>query len=251
MVSLNKKRGCNNLFAKPIVLRFQVKNFLFSNFVKNSSVHPHIKKLIEEGEHQQLDFKFAVTDARKIARSLAAFANTDGGRLLIGVKDNGKVAGVRSEEEIYMLDAAANMYCDPPVYFETIEWNIEGKRILEAIIPKSDKGPHYAPQREDKSLIYVRVNDQNLLANSVIIKVWKRLKKGKGTSLQYTENEKVLLRHLQENQSITLPEFRKLADISKRKAETILVNLIVLDIIDIHITEQEAYYTLNQSSTSE
>ncbi len=214
-------------------------------------MHPHIKKLIEEGEHQQLDFKFAVTDARKIARSLAAFANTDGGRLLIGVKDNGKVAGVRSEEEIYMLDAAANMYCDPPVYFETIEWNIDGKRILEAIIPKSEKGPHYAPQKEDKSLIYVRVNDQNLLANSVIIKVWNRLKKGKGTSLQYTENEKVLLSHLQEKQSITLPEFRKLARISKRKAETILVNLIVLDIVDIHITEQEAYYTLNQSSNPE
>jgi len=211
-------------------------------------VHPHIKKLIEEGEGQQLDFKFAVTDARKIARSLAAFANTDGGRLLIGVKDNGKVAGVRSEEEFYMLDAAANMYCEPPVYFESVEWNIEGKRILEIIIPKSEKSPHYAPQRKDKSLIYVRVNDQNLLANSVIIKVWQRLKKAKGTRLQYTDNEKTLLNYLQHEKSITLPEFRKLAKISKRKAETILVNLIVLNIINIHITEQEAYYTLNQTS---
>lgn len=54
-----------------------------------------------------------------IARSLSAFANTEGGRLLIGVKDNGKIAGVRSDEEIYMIEAAATMYCKPKVELET------------------------------------------------------------------------------------------------------------------------------------
>ncbi|WP_292288915.1 RNA-binding domain-containing protein [Marivita sp.] len=51
----------------------------------------YIQQLIREGEHQKQDFKFAVNDARKIARSLVAFANTDGGKLLIGVKDNGVI----------------------------------------------------------------------------------------------------------------------------------------------------------------
>lgn len=206
----------------------------------------HIKQLIAQGENQQLDFKFAVTDARKIARSLAAFANTDGGRLLIGVKDNGRIAGVRSEEEFYMLEAAANMYCDPPVHFETIEWNIEGKRILEIIIPKSDKRPHYAPQTPDKSMIYVRKEDQNLLANSVLLKVWSRKRRSGGTKLQYTDNEKTILEYLRKNQQITLPEFRKLASISRRKAETILVNLILLEVIEIHITDRGAFYTLTE-----
>ena len=66
----------------------------------------YIHALIAEGEHQQQDFKFEISDARKIAKTLSAFANTDGGRLLIGVKDNGKIAGVRSEEEKYMIEAA-------------------------------------------------------------------------------------------------------------------------------------------------
>ncbi|WP_301747923.1 helix-turn-helix domain-containing protein [uncultured Duncaniella sp.] len=57
----------------------------------------YIASLIEEGEYEHQDFKFAVSDARKIARSLSAFANNDGGRLLIGVKDNGAIAGVRNE----------------------------------------------------------------------------------------------------------------------------------------------------------
>ena len=73
----------------------------------------YLQQLIAEGEHQQQDFKFEISDARKIARSLSAFSNTDGGRLLIGVKDNGRIAGVRSEEEIYMIEAAAKLYCRP------------------------------------------------------------------------------------------------------------------------------------------
>ena len=208
----------------------------------------HLKQLIAQGENQKLDFKFAVTDARKIARSLAAFANTDGGRLLVGVKDNGKIAGVRSEEEFYMLEAAANMYCNPPIHFETIEWNIEGKRVLEVIIPKSDKRPHYAPQTPDKSMIYVRKDDQNLLANSVLLKVWNRKKSLGGTRLQYTDNEKKILEYLREHHRITLPQFRKLASISRRKAETILVNLILLEVIEIHITERGAFYTLTEQA---
>lgn len=207
-------------------------------------MHSHIKRLIAGGENQQLDFKFEVADARKIARSLAAFANTEGGRLLIGVKDNGKIAGVRSEEEYYMVEAAAQLYCRPAVYFESVEWEVEKKKILEIIIPKSDKKPHYAPQKDDKYLIYIRVKDQNLLANSVLLKVWRREKGIKGTRMRYTENEKFLLNYLHDHSLITLGRFIKEAQISKRKAETILVNLILLDVIEIHFTEKGAFYTL-------
>ena len=56
----------------------------------------YIHRLISEGEHVHQDFKFEISDARKIAKSISAFANTEGGRLLVGVKDNGKIAGVRS-----------------------------------------------------------------------------------------------------------------------------------------------------------
>ena len=45
----------------------------------------YIHALIAEGEHQQQDFKFEISDARKNAKTLSAFSNTDGGRLLIEV----------------------------------------------------------------------------------------------------------------------------------------------------------------------
>ena len=69
----------------------------------------YIYNLIAQGEHVRQDFKYEISDARKIARSVSAFANTEGGRLLVGVNDNGKIAGVRSEEEIYMIEAAARL----------------------------------------------------------------------------------------------------------------------------------------------
>ena len=59
---------------------------------------------ISLGENQCQDFKFAITDSKKIAKSLSAFANTDGGSLLIGVKDNGKIAGANIDEEYYMIE---------------------------------------------------------------------------------------------------------------------------------------------------
>ena len=62
------------------------------------------------------DFKFEISDSRKIARTLAAFANTEGGRILIGVKDNGRISGISSDEEYHMIEAAAQMYCRPEIH---------------------------------------------------------------------------------------------------------------------------------------
>jgi len=216
------------------------------NFVVNrKAVSRYIRKLIEQGEHQQQDFKFEISDARKIARSLAAFANTDGGRLLVGVKDNGAIAGVRSNEEYYMVEMAAQLYCKPPVDFIVAEHVIDGKTILEIDVPKSESGPHYARDKEDKWMIYIRVKDKNFLANSILLKVWKRRKQTNGTILRYSEPEKNLLTYLSENNQITIREFVQKARISRNAAENILVNFISLGIAEIDFQENETYYRLS------
>lgn len=205
-----------------------------------------IKKLIAEGEHQQLDFKFSITDSRKIAKSLGAFSNTEGGRLLVGVKDNGIIAGVRSEEEFYMVEAAAQMYTRPEVKFDIHEWKVDGKKVLEFIIPKSKEKPHYVKDHNGIWLVYIRVNDQNLHANKTLLKVWKRKESKTGTYIKYTYTEKLLLNHLEAYNTIKLSEFCHIADISRYRGETILVNLIVLDIIEMVLTEKGTWYQLTK-----
>ena len=204
----------------------------------------HIQNLIAEGEHQQLDFKFEITDARRIARTLVAFANTDGGRLLIGVKDNGAIAGMRSDEEYYMVESAAKMYCKPPVGFDLKEWTIAGKTVLEIIIRKSPLKPHYAAHKDGKWMVYIRVADQNLLANRILLKVWEKEKLPKGVFLKFTQTEKLLLDYLQEHQTITLSRFQRMAGISRIRAENILVKFILLQTIQINFTTQHIYYSL-------
>ena len=108
-----------------------------------SSDQKYLRGLIAEGEHQRLDFKFEINDARKIARTLSAFSNTDGGRLLIGVKDNGRIRGVRSDEEYYMVESAATLYCNPEVRFKSRNISIEGKQVLdthELVAPEGMQG---------------------------------------------------------------------------------------------------------------
>jgi len=211
----------------------------------------YIQKLIAQGEHLQLDFKFEISDSKKIARSLVAFANTEGGKLLVGVKDNGVVAGVRSEEEYYMVEAAAQMYCRPQIEFATREWDVDGKKVLEIDIPKSNSGPYSAPDKDGKWMVYIRVHDQNLLANTVLLKVWQMKKRKKGITIRYTDKEKVLLEYLDQNNNITISKFQRIAGISRQVAEKVLVDLITLQIIYMDITEKSTFYLINPDINSD
>lgn len=175
--------------------------------------HP-IEVLIEQGEHQQLDFKFEVSDSKKIARTLSAFANTDGGRLLIGVKDNGAISGVRSEEEYYMIEAASKMYTHPEVPFTAKRWDVNGKTVLEVYIAPSDEKPHTAPDKDDKYKAYIRVADENILANEVLMQAWKKQKTKEGTLLKISKPVELLFSWLDEHSYIGIKQFCRIAHIN-------------------------------------
>lgn len=210
----------------------------------------YIRTLINEGEHQQLDFKFGVNDSKKIARTLAAFANTDGGRLLLGVKDNGTIAGVRSDEEYYMIEAAAQLYCKPAVSFDVHEWEENSKNVLEIIVPKSAE-VHSAPDKDGNYKIFIRVQDQNYMANPVLLKVWKKRNNKEGIKISYTNIERSLIAYLEQKGKITLSAFKKLSGLSIKKCEHILANFITLDILNINFSESGVFYTLNPEFKNE
>ncbi len=202
----------------------------------------YIEELIEQGENLHQDFKFAINDSKKIARSLVAFSNTKGGRLLIGVKDNGSIAGVRTDEEYYMIEAAAELYCKPRVDFETKDWNVGGKKVLEITIPESTSKPHMALNDEQKWMAYIRVADENIIASAVILKVWQKLQSVKGIKINDTEPGKKLLMYLSENLNITLSGFLKLAKIPYHKGVNILSDYIALGLIESDYIDKKFVY---------
>ncbi len=200
--------------------------------------------MIAEGEHQRQDFKYCINDSRKIARSMVAFSNADGGRLLLGIRDNGSVAGVKSDEEYYMAEAAAKLYSKPPVNFQTKQWLIEGKTVLEIAISKSAEAPHFAQNDEGKWLVYIRKEDQNIVVPGILLKVWEQQKNPQGVFIRFSDEEKRLLTLLDSEQHLSLNQFTRKAKLPKWKGEKLLVKLIVVGIVGMDISENGTRFFL-------
>ena len=116
--------------------------------------------------------------------------------------------------------------------------------MLEVNILKSRKRPHFAKDEDGKWTAYVRVADQNFQANRILIKVWNHTGSEKGTLLKYGKEERALIHYLETNPCITLSKFTKIAYTTRQIAESILVKLITINVIDIQITDKMFFFKL-------
>ena len=207
----------------------------------------YIKNLIDAGENQGLDFKFEINDYKKISRTLSAFSNTDGGILLIGVKDNGSISGIRSDEELHMIQGAAGLYCKPPIDLAIQDWNINGKIVLEIKIDKSVIRPVYGKDEKNRWRAYVRVSDKNFMANKILIRSWGRKQRRTGTYIKFSKPEKIFMDYLRNHQKISFYALKKMTNSSSREAENMLVNFLALELIYIQYINDTIYYSLKKN----
>ena len=209
----------------------------------------YLKNLIAEGENQHLDFKYCVSDSKKIARTLAAFSNTEGGKLLIGVRDNGSIAGIKSDEEIYMVETAALLYCKPEVTYLLSQHNTQGKTVLEVDVRKGSERPYKAMDESGRWITWFRHRDQNLSANRLLLKLWKWQKAERGALLKMGPAETTLLASFAGNDAVTMPQLTKASGLNTRRTEAILLNLILMKLVVIVPSEKTFSYRLNPEST--
>ncbi len=144
----------------------------------------YISELVARGEDETQDFKLTVNDARKIARTVSAFANNAGGHLLIGVKDNGAIAGIRSEEDIFVVEQAAQCYCEPPQHVDFTAYRAgdadsdrpgaNASVVIRAYIAPSSSRPVMAIEADGKRQAYFRVADENIAAHPLMVQAWRR-----------------------------------------------------------------------------
>jgi predicted HTH transcriptional regulator len=204
----------------------------------------NVKKLIFEGEGVTLDFKKTITSCEKIARTMVSFANNKGGRLLIGVADDGTINGVKSEdEERYMITKAAHLYTKPalePIFEEVY---VDDKLVLVVDTPESLVKPHFALADDGKWWVYVRVKDKSVLASKIVVDVLKRSAGNDGVLIEYSAKEKALLEYLDKTARITIKECCELLKIGRKRAQRLMVDLILSGIIRINTTEKEEFYT--------
>ncbi len=206
----------------------------------------YIESLIEQGEHEHQDFKYQISDARKIARSISAFANHSGGHLLVGVKDNGNIAGVRSDEEIYMIEQAAQLYCQPEQQVRCKVYRVAGKNVVKVDIDEAADKPVKAPDENGQWRTYYRVADENVLASSTHVKVMqlKSEPAAEDVVINLTQKEEILLDYLQCHGGISLSGYERLAHISFHTAQRTIVKLCEMGIVDIEYHNNQCLITL-------
>ncbi|MFT5779413.1 MAG: putative HTH transcriptional regulator [Crocinitomicaceae bacterium] len=200
-----------------------------------------LKNMIKDGEGPLLDFKFRIDDQKKIARTLVAFANSHGGSLLIGVKDNGKVAGINPEEEFYMIEGAADLHTQPRVDFETKVWKEGHHLVLEVLVPKS-KQKHKAVDEEGRFRSYVRVKDNTLVGNKILEKIWNLEKNGVNRPEKFDEATMGFIRGIQEHQPATISKLYRGSKIPMKKVDSLLAVLVFWNIVIMEMTEDGTTY---------
>jgi predicted HTH transcriptional regulator len=204
-----------------------------------------VRALAAKGEGLKIEFKKKASFPEKIIREVIAFANTEGGDLLIGVDDDGTVSGQRFiEEEIFVMEKAIRELVFPKLSFEIFSFKLSEKKGVAIFrIPFSSDRPHYAREKERKQA-FIRVKDKSVQASREVWEILKKSRTPRDTVFTYGRKEEILMKLLGETEKTTLREFAKKAQLPKFLASKTLVKLVTANVLTIHPQEGEDYFTL-------
>src|SRR3990167_5891438 len=118
-----------------------------------------ILELIKNGENEGLELKESCPSNNKISENICAFANTDGGFLILGINKNKEIKGLAGDLDKAQQDisnANQNIKSSPLISIET--HTIEGKKILLVeVIRAADKNAYTF-----QGCVWVRVGSTNI-----------------------------------------------------------------------------------------
>ena len=207
-----------------------------------------LRDLVKSGENETLEFKRKVAHPEKIVKEIVAFANTKGGKLLIGVDDNGSLPGLKfANEEQFLLNQAIQKFIKPKIKFilKIIPLNAK-KAVISYDILESKNKPHYVIEDQSRAWgsAYVRVDDKTIKASKEIREILKRRNNNRGIRFNFGEKEKILMEYLDKNGSITLREFQQIAKLSRHIASKTLVKLVLANVLSISVRETQDVFTV-------
>jgi predicted HTH transcriptional regulator len=200
-----------------------------------SSMHlSDLRRLVTAGENTYIEFKREIPSSEKIAREIAAIANTHGGTLLVGVDDDGTIVGVQGhEEEEYLLESAVNELCQPPVSIRVEIVPISRKRDVLVVTIREAINKPIAVVSENGRNYYVRERDKSVKASPERVALLRKSTAPVGVTFEFGPNEQRLLRYLDEYGRITVNGYANLIQAGRRKASGILVNLTSAGILQL------------------
>jgi len=128
-----------------------------------------LQNLINKSEGHNLELKQSTSLRQEIGEAVSAFANTDGGVILIGVAPDGEIVGVTIGKKT--VEDLANLIkenTDPKIYPQIKIHNVDGKNVIEIIVKEADEKPvffsNHAYQRVGRTSPMISVSKIRELA---------------------------------------------------------------------------------------
>lgn len=205
-----------------------------------------LRRLAESGENEVVEFKRKAAFPVKIVREMVAFANTNGGILLIGVDDSGKLPGLKyPEEETFVIKKALRKHCRPRLKFKQEVIAISANHsVLVYEVPPSKRKPHFVVQgRQWES--YVRVADKCIKASREVLAIARHSRSADNFGFTYGESERKLFSYLDQNKTITLDKFTEITGLQRLNASEKLILLVLTDILMITPNERGDLYSMS------
>ncbi len=209
-----------------------------------------LRKLVEKGEGQHLEFKKKADHPDKIVREMVAFANSvGGGVLLLGVEDNGRITGLPfPEEDQFVMEAAIARYARPLLEYQLTFVPIgQGKTVLFYQIPEGGSKPYawLSDKENQKFSVFVRSKDQSLRASYEMFRIL--LNKGESSPVSFGSVESLLFSHLGKNEKVSIREFVSLAGIGRKRVSSLFISLCCRGVLEIEPGENYDLFRLSRA----
>lgn len=206
-----------------------------------------LKLLVSRGEGASLEFKRKATFPEKIIREMIAFANTRGGIVLIGIGDDGSLAGLKyPEDELHVMKEALKKVRPSLHYKITIIPIGNSRTVIQYEIPESKFKPHYVLGENKIKESFVRVEDKSIKASRELREIVKRKQRMKDIRFHYGEHEKFLMQYLDEKKVITLKEFVTISGLNRLYASRKLILLVLANVLRIIPHEKGDLYAVKR-----
>lgn len=130
---------------------------------------------ITKGESKNVEFKVILPkESEKYTKTIVAFANTQGGKIIIGIDDKSrKVVGVDNETAFEIMDSIANAVSDNilPQLIPNIELQtVDNKTVVVISVEPSMNRPYYLASKGKDDGTYIRVGGTTRPAHQEKIK---------------------------------------------------------------------------------
>jgi len=101
-----------------------------------------LKELASLPESETLEFKSRLPETRVLATLISAFVNTNGGTIIVGIEEGGRILGIDNAASARSRIEQAIKAVSPSVHVETETVIVDGKSVLVVTVPKGRESPY-------------------------------------------------------------------------------------------------------------